>query len=132
MTGQYASIRLFSLPYPFIHILFLNTSTRAKLLLVSVSTIPFIVIKCIKLKVTKNWNVFNLSAVQLLFYFTIPVNPINAMARMPAITSEIETPFIPFGISTNSNCSLIPARITRARPKPIAVDAPKTTPSIRL
>jgi hypothetical protein len=48
----------------------------------------------------------------------------NAMARMPAMTSDIDTPFIPFGISTSSNCSLIPARIISARPKPIAVDAP--------
>jgi hypothetical protein len=32
-------------------------------------------------------------------YLTMPANPMNARARMPAVTSEIGTPFIPSGIS---------------------------------
>jgi hypothetical protein len=61
---------------------------------------------------------------KIVIYFTMPVKPIKARARIPAMTSEMGTPFIPLGTSTISSCSLIPARIISASPKPIAVEAP--------
>ena len=64
--------------------------------------------------------------------YTRPAKPINASARIPAVTSAIGAPFIPDGTSASSSCSRIPARITSASPKPTAVAAPYTIPSTRL
>ncbi len=52
--------------------------------------------------------------------YTIPVKPINAKAKIPAITNAIGTPFIPLGASIRSICSLKPANKTMANPKPTA------------
>ncbi len=56
--------------------------------------------------------------------YTRPANPMKARARMPAVTSEMGTPFIPEGMLASSSCSRIPAMITSARPKPMAVAPP--------
>ena len=67
-----------------------------------------------------------------LEYYTIPENPINAMASNPAVTSAMGVPFIPWGMDDSSSCSRIPAKIVRANPKPRAVEAAKTTDSNKL
>ena len=50
------------------------------------------------------------------FYFTIPLNPMKARARMPTLTMAIGTPLKAFGTSFRERCSRMPANITMARP----------------
>ena len=64
--------------------------------------------------------------------YTIPENPIKAMASRPAVINAIGEPFIPLGMATSSRCSRIPAKIVRANPKPIAVEAANTKDSSQL
>ena len=54
----------------------------------------------------------------------------NAKARSPAVTKAIGIPAIPFGIFANSICSLNPAKVDKAKPKPTAFAAAKITDSI--
>ena len=56
----------------------------------------------------------------------------NAKANNPAVTRAIGVPFMPLGIEESSNCSRIPAKMVKASPKPIAVEAAKTTDSSKL
>ena len=63
--------------------------------------------------------------------YTTPENPINAIASNPAVIKAIGVPFIPSGIFTRLICSRSPAKSTRARPKPIAVENAYTTPVSR-
>ena len=53
--------------------------------------------------------------------YTKPENPINAIARIPAVINAIGTPLNAFGTSDSSNCSRIPAKRVIARPKPSAL-----------
>ena len=68
----------------------------------------------------------------IISYFTIPEKPINAKANNPAVTNAIGVPFKPFGIEVSYSCSRIPAKMVKASPKPIAVEAAKTTDSNKL
>ncbi len=49
-------------------------------------------------------------------YFTIPLKPIKARARIPTLTKAIGTPLNALGTSLRARCSRIPAKITIARP----------------
>ncbi len=53
--------------------------------------------------------------------YTSPENPMNAMARMPAVMSAMGTPRKAPGTSSKSRRSRIPAKSTSARAKPRAV-----------
>lgn len=64
--------------------------------------------------------------------YTNPEKPMKAIAIKPAIIRAIGVPFMPSGMSAVSNCSLIPAKSTNAKAKPIAVDTANTVPSARL
>ena len=64
------------------------------------------------------------------FFYAIPENPINARAKRPAVTKAIGIPFIPLGISASSICSLNPAKVAKANPKPMALAPANTTDSI--
>ena len=55
----------------------------------------------------------------------------KASARIPAVTNAIGTPCIPFGMSDNSSCSLIPANMTSAKVKPAPFDNAYIAPSNR-
>lgn len=55
-----------------------------------------------------------------LDFYTIPENPINAIASNPATTRAIGVPFIPLGMLSKSICSRKPAKMINATPKPIA------------
>jgi hypothetical protein len=52
---------------------------------------------------------------------TRPENPINAMARIPAVISAMGMPLNALGTSSKSRRSRIPAKSTSARAKPRAV-----------
>ena len=52
---------------------------------------------------------------------TSPENPMNAMARMPAVTRAIGIPLNALGTSSKSRRSRIPAKSTSAKAKPRAV-----------
>ncbi len=54
-------------------------------------------------------------------FYTSPEKPINANARIPAVTSAIGIPFIPLGTFARAICSRMPEKITRASAKPTAV-----------
>jgi len=54
-------------------------------------------------------------------YFTIPENPVNAMARMPAVIRPMAAPRMGRGISVTSNRSRMPAKMINATPKPTAL-----------
>ena len=51
------------------------------------------------------------------------LNPMKAMARIPAVTSAMGTPFIPLGVPVSSSCSRMPAKITNAKVNPTAMEA---------
>lgn len=53
--------------------------------------------------------------------FHIPVKPMKAMARRPAVTSAIGTPRIARGTSASSSCMRMPAKSASAKAKPSAV-----------
>ena len=63
------------------------------------------------------------------FNYTSPANPMKASARIPAVTSAIGTPFIPFGTSDKASCSRKPAKITNANVKPTPFDNAYIVPS---
>ena len=52
---------------------------------------------------------------------TTPVNPMNAMAKMPAMIRAMGVPFMPLGASIRSTCSRMPANSTKAKAKPKAM-----------
>ena len=52
---------------------------------------------------------------------TRPLKPMKAMARMPAVTSAIGTPFMPRGVPVRSSCSRMPAKSISASAKPTAM-----------
>ena len=52
----------------------------------------------------------------------IPANPMNAIAKIPAVINAIGVPCNGFGTFANASCSLIPANTTRASVKPKAVE----------
>ena len=56
-----------------------------------------------------------------VFFYTNPENPIKAIANIPAVTKAMGTPCIALGTLFNANCSRIPANITNANVKPIAI-----------
>ena len=60
---------------------------------------------------------------------TSPANPMKANAKMPAVTSAIGTPFIPFGTSDSVSCSRKPAKTTKAKVKPAPFDKAYIAPS---
>lgn len=64
--------------------------------------------------------------------YTMPENPINAIANKPAVINAIGVPFIPSGTLVIANCSLTPAKMIKAKAKPIAVEIAYTTDSIKL
>ena len=51
------------------------------------------------------------------------LKPMKAMARIPAVTSAMGTPFMPLGVPVSSSCSRMPAKMTSARVKPTAMEA---------
>ena len=51
-----------------------------------------------------------------IFYFTIPLNPMNAIARIPTVIRATGTPLNALGTSFIERCSRIPAKMTIARP----------------
>ena len=61
-----------------------------------------------------------------------PLNPMKAMANRPAVTRAMLIPCMPFGTDTRLSCSRMPAKMTRAKPKPKAVLRAYHTPIIRL
>ncbi len=67
-----------------------------------------------------------------LSYIFIPLKPINAIAKIPAVTNTIATPLNASGISEYSSLSLIPAINKRAIEKPTAAAKPFTVASIKL
>lgn len=64
-----------------------------------------------------------LDAMNRVSTYTIPVNPMNARARMPAVIKAIGVPFMPSGTSISSVCSRTPAKIISASAKPQAMPA---------
>ena len=80
----------------------------------------------------KRGNVLNVTLYPVLFSLwetlcygrgTRPLKPMKAMARMPAVTSAMGTPFMPLGVPVRSICSRRPAKITSAMAKPTAIEA---------
>ena len=55
-------------------------------------------------------------------FYTKPEKPINAIAKIPAVMSAMGTPFTPLGTPTISNLSRMPAIMTSASAKPIAIE----------
>ena len=51
---------------------------------------------------------------RMISNYTMPENPIKAMANNPAVRIAIAGPCIPLGIFTSSSCSRIPANMVRA------------------
>ena len=51
------------------------------------------------------------------------LKPMKAMARIPAGTSAMGTPFMPLGVPVSSSYSRMPAKMTSARVKPTAMEA---------
>ena len=47
---------------------------------------------------------------------------VNAIARMLAVMRAMGRPRMPLGISTSSKCSRMPAKMVRAKPKPMAME----------
>lgn len=73
---------------------------------------------------TRPTQIFESVSLFYTFYIaTIPENPMNAIARIPAVIKAMGNPFIPLGILTSSRCSRIPAKIVSASPNPIAMEA---------
>ena len=70
-----------------------------------------------------NGGVHVFLSVSLLLYGkgTRLLNPMKAIARMPAVTRAMGTPFIPLGVPVSSSCSRMPAKMTSARVKPTAM-----------
>ena len=61
-----------------------------------------------------------------------PLKPVKASESKPAVMSTMATPRMPLGTSASSSCSRNPAKTTKARAKPIAVDQAYTTLCSRL
>lgn len=68
----------------------------------------------------------------IMLFHTMPEKPMKAMAKRPAVIRAMGVPFIPAGMDVRASCSRIPAKIVRASPYPIAVEAAKTMDSSRL
>ena len=54
--------------------------------------------------------------------YTSPEKPINAIAKIPAVIRAMGAPSRALGTSSNSRRSRIPAKRTKAKPKPSAVE----------
>ena len=67
-----------------------------------------------------------------MLFHTMPEKPMKAMAKRPAVIRAMGVPFIPAGMDVRASCSRMPAKIVRASPYPIAVEAAKTMDSSRL
>ena len=50
------------------------------------------------------------------YYFTMPLKPMKARARMPTLMMAMGTPLKALGTSFRARCSRMPAKITMARP----------------
>ena len=69
---------------------------------------------------------------QYCLLYTIPENPMNAIARILAVTRAIGMPLNGFGTLLSAICSLRPAKRIIARPKPRDEANAYTTDSARL